>query len=252
MQDAHQPYLYANRNGEKCLYYCYANKPLTLTYGNSYQIKPWKIYHKNYATGEIRIVRTPKYIKELGDVVVECNPHVYNNSTLYYIAGTITSKSSPIQYHLCSIDILKDERLKNHRVLKQAFTGTVIAGKIIYNNTDFTGCLIVHDIKGKTDQIVDWSHHDIVNVVKIAQIYASKKILVTCQMEAGRELRYKTFITDENLNIVREITNNAGESIYKSSIYYKDLIYAVKTNAGPIEPRSLVEESNSALVLDLI
>jgi hypothetical protein len=236
MQNSSQPFLYTNSNNEKCLLYCYADSTRELFFGSSYSIRPWKIRHKNYVTGTETPISTPTAVQQYGEVILECNPHLYSNK-LYYTAGFNKGPNNPIIYYLCSLDInaLDPSETSNFQVIQQTFTGTVVDNILYCANPDKNGKLIKIDSHNTTEIDVGY-----VYIYKINKIFNDNKFIVTGQ-SATRP--YFSLLFDENFSLIKEIKNSSDEAIYKCSLLNNSLVYTLKLDDSSYESRELVEET---------
>ena len=79
-----QPFLFLNNENKECLFYCKAEKTITLHFGNDYEITPWKVA---LTVDEVEIdIQLPRLLSEFGDIVVECNPQIIveNESPVFF------------------------------------------------------------------------------------------------------------------------------------------------------------------------
>lgn len=237
MNNSSQPYLYLNTKNEKCLFYCFGREIRTLVYGNEYQIRPWKIRHKNYITNEDLEVPTATNLEGYGDVILECNPHIYTDK-LYCTLGFNKGFNYPINYYLCSYDILDMNIMSvgNLSILEKTFTGTVVDNMMIYANPNKNGNLIVKNYLTNVseERILPTTY-----IYKINKIFNQDYYILTGQEEDEAV----SYLLDLNLEIVKKLTNQNNENIYKCSILNNELIYTVKIDSGPNESRSLVTET---------
>lgn len=234
MQNSSQPFLYINNNNQKCLLYCYANSLRTLVFGTEYSIRPWKIFHKNYVTNEVVSIATPTNVENYGEVILECNPHLYSNK-LYYTAGFNKGPNTPIVYYLCSLDIspLDPSQTSNFTVIQQTFTGTVVEDIAIYANPNKNGKVL----KGITNpQEFDLG---LLYIYKLNKIFNEDKFIVTGQTT---DRPYFSLLVDSSFNIIKELKNNNNDPIYKCSLLDNQLIYTLKLDQDNYESRELVEE----------
>lgn len=234
MINSSQPFLYLNNNGQKCLLYCYANSLRTLVFGNEYSLRPWKIFHKNYVTNEVVSISTPSNVENHGEVILECNPHLYSNK-LYYTAGFNQGPNTPIVYYLCSLDIspLDPTIVSNFTVIQQTFTGTVVDNVAVYANPNKNGKIL----KGiENPQEFDLG---LVYIYKLNKIFNEDKFIVTGQTT---EKSYFSLLLDNQLNLIKEVKNNNNDSVYKCSLLNNELIYTLKLDQDTYESRELVEE----------
>lgn len=237
MQNSSQPYLYYDNNDEINLLYCYGEGIKTLFFGNSYNIKAWKIYHKNYTNNTITRVSTPKAIDGLGSVILECNPHLYNNY-LYCTLGTNAGHNKPLNYHLCRFPLTDNVSLSlgQVEVLQKTFTGTQYNDYLIFANPKKNGNLIQLDTQtSQSSDIVLPTKY----IYKINKIFNTDQFILTGQTENNP---YCSYLYDNNWNFIKEITNNRQQSVYKCSILDNILIYTTKDDNTSEEIRSLVQE----------
>ena len=235
MINSSQPFLYLNSNGQKCLLYCYANSLRTLVFGNEYSLRPWKIFHKNYVTNEVISISTPSNVENYGEVILECNPHLYSNK-LYYTAGFNQGPNTPIIYYLCSLDIspLDPTIVSNFTIIQQTFTGTVVDNVVVYANPNKNGKIL----KGiENPQEFDLG---LVYIYKLNKIFNEDKFIVTGQTA---EKPYFSLLLDNQLNLIKEVKNNNNDSVYKCSLLNNELIYTLKLDQDTYELRELVEEA---------
>jgi len=234
MINSSQPFLYFNNSNQKCLLYCYADSLRTLVFGTEYSIRPWKIHHKNYVTNEVISIPTPTSHEAHGEVILECNPHLYSNK-LYYTAGFNRGPNTPIIYYLCSLDIspLDPTVVSNFTVIKQTFSGTVVDNVPYYANPNKNGKVL----KGiENPQEFDLG---LVYIYRLNKIFNEDKFIVTGQT-ADRPLF--SLLTDMSFSIIKEIKNNNNDPVYKCSLLNNELIYTLKLNDSSYESRELVEE----------
>lgn len=237
MNNSSQPFLYTNNNNEKCLLFCYADSMRELFFGNPYSIRPWKIKHKNYVSGVETAISTPISHPTYGEVILECNPHLYSNK-LYYTAGFNKGPNTPIIYYLCSLDInpLDPSTTSNFTVIKQTFTGTVVNDVLYYANPNKNGKILRTDSNNNTTEI------DVgcVYVYKMNKIFNENKFIVTGQSSTRQ---YFSMLFDENFNLIKEIKNGIYQPVYKCSLLNNSLVYTLKLDDSSYESRELVEET---------
>ena len=240
-----QPYLFFNKNNEECLFFCKAEKTITLQFGNNYEITPWKI--ALFVNGIEIEIKLPTLQFAHGRVVIECNPHIIIKNELpifYYVAGFMLNPGAPILYYLCSLETnWQFSEFKNFKIIKQTFTGTVINDKIITGNKE--GQLFVEDI-------VYEPFANIGSIYRVIPIHANKNyFLITVSLTNGEDT---SFVVSNDLNFYSVLKNKKNKNIYKCSILQNKIIYTVKnTNGGAIEDRSLVvEEYANDFELNLI
>lgn len=236
MINSSQPFLYLNSNGQKCLLYCYAPVLRTLKFGNDYSIRPWKIFHKNYTNNQIRPIITPRNIPDLGEVVLECNPHIVNNKLLY-TAGLNLGDNEPIVYYFCSLDIDKSLNCSTFQVIEQSFTGTSLGDNIYYANPNKNGKILKKNIV--TSETTEMNL-DLEYVYRISKIFNEDKFIVTGQTP---DRPYFSLLLDENFAVIKEIKNNNNDPVYKCSLLDDSLIYTLKLDEDSYESRELVEET---------
>jgi hypothetical protein len=237
MNNSSQPYLYYNTKNDKCLFYCYGKSTKTLVYGQPYNIKSWKIKHKNYVTNQDIEIITPSHLPGLGAVILECNPHIYDNK-LYCTLGTNQGYNTPLVYHLCSFPILDPDtiQLGHVDILQQTFTGTQYLNQLIFDNPQKNGNIIIKNLDNKiTKEITMPTQY----IYKINKIFNEDKFIITGQTN---ELSYFSYLYDTNLNFIKEIHNSNNEHLYKCSILDNTIVYTVKNDNSELENRSLVEE----------
>ena len=234
MINSSQPFLYVNNNGQKCLLYCYADSLRTLVFGNEYSIRTWKAYHKNYVTNEVISIPTPTSHEIHGEVILECNPHLYSNK-LYYTAGFNKGPNTPVVYYLCSLDIspLDPTVVSNFTVIKQTFSGTVADNVPYYANPNKNGKVL------KGIENVQEFDLGLVYIYRLNKIFNEDKFIVTGQTA---DKQYLSLLTDSSFNIIKELKNNNNESVYKCSLLNNELVYTLKLNDNSHESRQLVEE----------
>jgi len=239
LTNSSQPYLYYDNNSNINMLYCHGEGMKTLFFGNSYSIKAWKIYHKNYLNNYIVKVSTPKHINGLGSVILECNPHIYQNY-LYCTLGTNAGHNKPLEYHLCRFEFseINDTLLLGEvEVLQKTFTGTYYNGNLIFADPRKNGNLIISNTQtAESSEIV----LPVQYVYKLNKIFNTDQFIVTGQTETNQ---YCSYLYDNQWNLIKEITNSNGEPIYKCSILDNILIYTVKNDTSAEENRSLVQES---------
>ena len=227
--NSHQPYLYSYLNN-KYLLYCYCDHESSLLFHTEeYKIKLWKI-HLKLLFGQNRdiILPTINNYKDYGNIVLECNPHIYQNfetgiSYLCYTAGFQKNETAHIEYFLCRVKIndLSTLDIDNttFEILQKAFTGTIFSENIIYeavNKTNHTSVLM------KNNEIIDinlkYNH-----IYKIANVFDTKNFIITYSTEDNSQ---HSCVLDSNLQPIREIKNSLGESVYKCSLLDNLLVYA--------------------------
>jgi hypothetical protein len=238
MNNSSQPYLYYNAHNHKCLLYCYGKSIKTLVYGQPYNIKGWKIRHKNYITNQDIEIITPSHLSGFGAVILECNPHIYDNK-LYCTLGTNRGYNTPLVYHLCSFPILDSDtiQLGHVDILQQTFTGTQYLNQLIFDNPQKNGNIIIKNLDNKTTNEITMPTQ---YIYKINKVFNEDKLIITGQTD---ELSYFSCLYDINLNFIKEIRNSNHNHIYKCSILDNTIVYTVKHNDSELENRSLVEES---------
>ncbi len=246
--NSNQPYLFYNNSNDICLLYCYAAEQKQLFFGNYYYVKPWKIRIKNYALNTDREVPTITSLKGYGDVIIECNPHIYkldNKIFLNYICGFNMGDNKPIFYFFCSVESM-DESFDvllepTFSVIQHTFTATRYDDNcLIYvNDMNNRNSLTKKNLLTGGEAVISFGSFDILNIYRIIKIYNSDKFIMTCQ--DGSNLIY-SYILDSKLNIIEEIKNISNQSIYKCSVLGNNLIYTVRDNSDETENRYLVEE----------
>ena len=246
MNNSSQPYLYKNTDNKNCLFYCFADSVRSLVFDNEYQLRPWKIRHRNLTTNTDIPLATPSYIETYGDVILECNPHfisIENNRYLYYTAGFCKGHNEPILYYLCRIlanelseDYLSQQTLE---ILKNTFTGTYHNNALIYQRRDNIKANLYID--GPEPIVIDLSDTGLYDILKVNTIFNSDKLIVTGQKQDGS---MASFILNANYSVNKEILNSLGMPVYKCSIMDNLLIYTIRHQDGlTIESRSLAMEN---------
>lgn len=229
-----QPFLFLNNDNKECLFYCEAEKTITLFFGNDYEITPWKVALT--VDGVKTEVPLPKSLFGFGDIVVECNPHIIVKNecpVFYYVAGFLLDKGSPIIYYLCSLETDWDfKEFRNLKIIKRTFTGTLINNKI-FSSGNF-GELSVGDTT------YDF-FADIKRIYRIIPINQNPNyFLITAQNRRDEEF---SIIVKTDLSSYSILKNKENKNIYKSTILKNKIIYTVKNaNNSLVEDRSLVEE----------
>lgn len=217
------------------MFYCYANSLRTLFFGNQYSLRPWKIFHKNYITNETKPIITPRSVPDLGEVILECNPHIVNNKLLY-TAGLNLGDNEPIVYYFCSLDIDESFRCSNFQVIEQSFTGTSLGDYIYYANPNKNGNILKKNIvtSEKTEMNLDLEY-----VYRISKVFNDNKFIVTGQTT---DRPYFSLLLDENFTVIKEIKNSNNDPVYKCSLLDNSLIYTLKLDSDSYESRELIEE----------
>jgi hypothetical protein len=180
-------------------------------------------------------IPTPRSSPEHGEVVLECNPHLYSNK-LYYTAGFNKGPNTPIVYYLCSLDIspLDPVVVSNFTIIQETFSGTVVDNIAYYANPSKNGKIL----KGITNpQEFDLG---LVYIYRLNKIFNEDKFIVTGQTT---EKSHLSLLTDMSFNVIKEIKNNNNDPIYKCSLLNNNLVYTIKVDQDSYESRELVEET---------
>tara|TARA_R110000868_G_scaffold129251_1_gene337827 strand:- start:129 stop:1103 length:975 start_codon:yes stop_codon:yes gene_type:complete len=228
-----QPFLFLNNDNKECLFYCEAEKTITLHFGNDYEITPWKV--ALIVDGVKTDIQLPRLLSEFGDIVIECNPHIIvenESPVFYYVAGFLLNEGSPIIYYLCSLETdWEFKEFKNLKIIKNTFSGTIINNEII--STNHFGRLNVRDI------IYD-SFGDIEHIYRIIPIYQNKNYFL---ITASINKEDVSIVVKSDLSLYCVLKNKENKNVYKSTILNNKIIYTVKNvNSSLVEDRSLVEE----------
>jgi len=228
-----QPFLFLNNDNKECLFYCEAEKTITLNFGNDYEITPWKVALT--IDGVKTDIELPKLLSEFGDIVIECNPHIIvenESPVFYYVAGFLLGKGFPIIYYLCSLETdWQFKEFKNLKIIKKTFSGTIINNEII--SIGHFNKLIVGDI------VYD-SFEGIQQIYRIIPIYQNKDyFLITASINKVDI----SIVVKSDLSLYCVLKNKENVNIYKSTILKNKIVYTVKNaNNGLAEDRSLVTE----------
>ena len=229
--NSHQPYLYSYLNN-KYLLYCYADHESSLLFNTEeYKIKLWKIHLKLLFGSQYKdiILPTITNYQDYGNIVLECNPHIYQNfetGELYlcYTAGFQKHSTSHIEYHLCKVKIndlpVFDIDNSTFEVIKQTFTGTLFNDMIIYVGSDKTNH---KSVLMKNNDIIDIKELKYNHIYKITNVFNTENFIITYSAEDDTN---HSHILDSHLQPIREITNTAGSPVYKCSLLDNLLVYA--------------------------
>lgn len=239
-----QPYLY-NINNDLMLLYCFAAEPITRYFRqNSYQIKPWKIYNYNLTNDSNISIDTPTTITDKGQVIVECNPHVYihnNYVELVYTAGTVVDVQSPVVYYICSIksNDLNFNNLYDFKILASSiFNGTYHNNNLLLiDKSNITADTLVEKSQDTENIINTYSHFDLTEILRIINVFDNDKYIITGKYNTN----YKSYLLNHDLSINSTLKNSNNEDIYKCTIHSNLLAYTVMGEGG-YENRSIILE----------
>lgn len=242
LDNGNQPYLYYN-NHNKILLYCYANSIKTFLYGNEYSIKPWKIYFKNLTDNTDKVLQTPSYHSEYGNVVVECNPHIIvdkNINYLYYNAGFNQGLNTPIIYYLCRVAI-SDLNITNicydtFSIVHKCFTGTSINDNTIVSADQISSNLSLYS-NFELIKNINLLPYNISQIYKINKIFNQNKYIVTGS-DNSRNIR--SILLDNEFCFVSEIFNENQQPVYKCSILDNIIAYTIRIEDNTIENRKII------------
>lgn len=239
-----QPYLY-NSNNDLMLLYCFATEPITRYFRqNSYQIKPWKIYNYNLINDSNLSINTPTTITDKGQVIVECNPHVYTHNNyveLIYTAGVAIDSQAPIVYYICSIksDNLNFNNLYDFNILaSRIFNGTYHNNNLLLiDKTNIAKDTLAEKNPETGDIINTYSHFDFTEILRIVNVFDNDKYIITGKYNDS----YKSYLLNHDLSINSTLKNSNNEDIYKCTMYSNLLAYTVM-GEGSYEDRSIILE----------
>lgn len=223
--------------------YCYGETIKTIVFGSPYDLRGWKIYHKNLNDDNGVVVDTPQHHPEYGEVILECNPHpviINNEIYLYYTAGFYKQPNSPIKYKLCSIRsqnmVFSSLDHNSWTTIIDAFSATRYMDNLIFskkiNNKSilYKQDLATGDVSEiVVDALIDqW-------IYKINKIFNENLMIITTPDQS--------ILLNDNLSYIKNITNNQNQNIYKCSILDNVLAYTIKHNDSRLqESRSIVIE----------
>jgi len=247
IHNSSQPYLFKDGEIDKMLY-CYANKSINLKFGDQpYSVKPWKIYSYNIDNSESFVVNTIKSHKDLGNVIIECNPQIIvsnNYIKIYYTAGFMESCDSPIVYYLCSFiaDNTNFHNIRDFQIVQKTFSGTVSNNNLIFIEKELNqDRLMIKNLDTNRTNTIN-SNLDMVEILRVSSVFNSDKIIVTAK---DFTRKYVSYLLNSDFSLNRIVTNNQGYDIYKCSISNNLLAYTIHnyTNDNLTENRSIVIEN---------
>jgi len=233
-----QPYLYEHNNQIKLLC-CYAKDSIQDTFGkNTYTIKPWKIYHiENINNAQSYRLNLPNYIKDYGNILIECNPCYYknNDNIMTYTCGIKKKYNSAVVYYIVSVE-KEDDKFYNLQIIHKAFNGIINNG-LLYCVSGVGMGVDVVDLK--TKKIVNTKkirYKEYTSIIRITKLYDSNNMILTTGGKKGNA----SILVNSKLEILKNITHNQKE-IYKCSIYKDYLAYTVKNDTieTNLEDRSI-------------
>ena len=230
----HQPFLF-NKDENIRMLYCEADQEIDLFFGNLYKVYPWKIFLKNENT-VIEELPTLKTDSNYGNVIVECNPHLfYKNNILHlgYNAGFNLGDNTPIKYRYVTTETNYDlSYFQNYKISENVIFGSAYIGDSLFATRKTpTGDIIL-----KNDILFEVSI-PIQNIYRICPIFGRSDVFILTFNTVDSD--HQSWIITTDGVPVKEITNEKEESVYKCSILNNKLVYCFKEN----EIRSLIEEN---------
>lgn len=229
IENSSQPFLYKNNNSVELLY-CYADHPVDLFFGNSFSIRPWKIKNYSFDTEQSSELPTQRFHEDFGRVIIEASPSIAHDNNilkLCWTAGFSNGKNSPIQYHLCSMDIgntIND--LSNFQILEKAHCGAIINGSLIFKFEDDNPeePLMIKALSSNENSILTISDLDLYVVNKITPIFNSDSFIIS---GINLENINVSYVIDKDYRVVSQIKNQYNYDVNKCSIYENKLSYSV-------------------------
>jgi hypothetical protein len=248
LNNSSQPYLYVNENNLLMLY-CFAESSVTRVFGDaSYKVRPWKIKLYNLNTDLNITLNTITSLPDKGQVVVECNPHIFihnNQIELCYTAGFAKTATSPIVYYFCSMksDNLSFDNLYDFQIISKTFNGTYLNSNnyLLIDKKNYDVDTITQNLKINNKIIDSYSNFNLEEILRIINVFNSNYFLIT----GKKENNYISYLLNNDLSINKKIQNNNNENVYKCSIYPKVLAY---TNVLNTEEQDQTNEQRSIVI----
>lgn len=235
INNAGYPNLYTDHNGHLCLLY------------SSYQTDPntkWKLKAKNLVTNITTNIETPKHHTEYGAIVAETHPHYrldnQNRLNLCYVAEF--QHTDIVNRHALCYVLTKDLSFKftdyiNLNIVKPTSVGYLGQNKTIYysmhpeNSSNEPAptpplnpknqLVVLQNANSQTMQFTDFR---ITEILDIKLVNNHNQYLLTT---SNAEQKIKTYLLNQNLQIVQEVVSRGGSSIMFGSMLDNNLAYTI-------------------------